>query len=122
MWNKLIKMLVKRMSKSIQHLYITHDCGEPIISESIVIAGSALGVVGNIARWGPSDQIQYLATDTLLLKCLRRMLSFESKFTKEACQIISNIAARSPTWIQVMHSAKLIEPLCSLRMICTSLI
>ncbi|KAK1397181.1 hypothetical protein POM88_007044 [Heracleum sosnowskyi] len=63
MWNRLIKILVQRMSKSIQHLCITHDCGEPIISESIVIVGSALGVVRNIARWGPSDQIQTLAID-----------------------------------------------------------
>ncbi|KAK1381779.1 hypothetical protein POM88_019514 [Heracleum sosnowskyi] len=113
-WNRLINILVERMSASIQHLYITHDIAAPIVSESIVIAGAALIVVGNIARWGHPDQIQTLANDSLLLKCLRRMLCFEPKFIKEACQIISNIAARSPTWIKVMHSDKLIEPLCCL--------
>lgn len=35
----------------------TDTCPVPIISESNVIAGSALGVGGNIARWGPPNQI-----------------------------------------------------------------
>lgn len=44
---------------------------------------------------------QTLANESLLLPCLRRMLSFESKFTREAFRIISNLAARSQTWIQI---------------------
>ncbi|KAK1381877.1 hypothetical protein POM88_019612 [Heracleum sosnowskyi] len=110
-WNKLIKILVERICHP---LYITHGVAGPVVYESIVTGGAALGVVGNIARWGPRDKVQTLADDSALLRCLRRMLCFEPKFVKEVCQIISNIAARSRTWIKVMQSAKLIEPLCSL--------
>ncbi|KAK1363751.1 hypothetical protein POM88_039312 [Heracleum sosnowskyi] len=77
------------------------------------IAGSALGVVGNIARWGSNDQIQYLAKYTKLLQSLgRRWLCCEYKlFQMEACQIISNLAARSGTFRKNMGKLSLVNPL-----------
>ncbi|KAK1383040.1 hypothetical protein POM88_020775 [Heracleum sosnowskyi] len=54
-----------------------------------------------------------LANDSALLRCLRRMLCFEPKFIKETCQIISNIAARSRTWIKILALASAIAAACS---------
>ncbi|KAK1356572.1 hypothetical protein POM88_049828 [Heracleum sosnowskyi] len=110
-WDKLIRKLIGLIINCFRI-----DCpvitSPPVIFGSTVIASSALGVVGNIARWGHSNQIQTLANDSRLLQCLGMMLRFEfKKFTKEACQIISNIAARRQSWIQNMHKANLIEPL-----------
>lgn len=80
------------------------------------VAGSALGVVGNIARWGSNDQIEHLAKYTKLLQSLgRRWLFCEFKlFQMEACQIISNLAARSKTFRKNMGKHSLMNPLCRL--------
>lgn len=68
-----------------------------------MVAGSALGVLGNIARWGNSDQIEILAKDADVLRCLQMSLS-DSKpmmFQWEVCQIITKIADQSPTFAHV---------------------
>lgn len=80
------------------------------------VAGSALGVVGNIARWGSDNQIQYLARDTKLLQSLgQRWLCSKFKiFQKEACHIISNIAAQSELFRKDMDIVILTDPLCRL--------
>ncbi|KAK1376855.1 hypothetical protein POM88_033048 [Heracleum sosnowskyi] len=79
------------------------------------VAGSVLGVFGNISRWGHSKQIESLARDQAFLRRLGGVLRCGvEKFSKEACQIISNIGARGDPWILEMHKAGLIEPLLSL--------
>ncbi|KAK1377399.1 hypothetical protein POM88_024143 [Heracleum sosnowskyi] len=81
-------------------------------SENSVV-GPALGVLGNIARWGTVDQIEILAKDSEFLRCLGTSLlgCKPKKFQMEACQIISKIAAQSRTFTQDMHSAGLIDSL-----------
>lgn len=80
-----------------------------------VIAGSALGVIGNVARWGNDNQIQVLAGESKLLQCLVKILCSKSKkLVMESCMILSNIAARRNAWIQLMHEVKLVDPLCNL--------
>lgn len=87
--------------------------------EDTLLASSALGVVGNIARWGNPDTIQVLTLNcVLLLSCfedIMRWCEFK-KFRMEACQIISNIAARSGTLTKDMDDAEreLTKLLCSL--------
>lgn len=44
---------------------------EKISATDTGLAASALGIVGNVARWGNLDQIQNLAGDTSLMECLR---------------------------------------------------
>lgn len=113
-WEKLIASLIK--------FSIDFDDTEDITASSqsgvkdTGLAASALGVVGNVARWGYLDQIQTLAVNISLMECLRKMLrSGIKKFCKEACQIISNIAAAQNTpWIQAMYVFQLVEPLCKL--------
>lgn len=80
------------------------------------VASSALGVVGNIARWGTVDQVQSLAQDSEFLKCLgRTMRGKPEEFLKEACQIILHIsAAQGGTFIRAAGEAGLIDNLCSL--------
>lgn len=77
------------------------------------VAGPALGVLGNIARWGTFDQIEILAKDSEFLQCLGTCLLCckPRKFQVEACQIISKIAAQSPTFTEDMHTAGLIDRL-----------
>lgn len=87
-------------------------------SENPVVASSALGVVGNLVRWvHTDDQIQCLVLDYKLLGCLRRIMVC-CKFKKlwmEACQIVSNIAARSNRLIKDMDDeVDFIESLCGL--------
>ncbi|XP_017259084.1 uncharacterized protein LOC108228108 [Daucus carota subsp. sativus] len=111
-WDKLIRRLIGFIANCFRIDATAVACSPPVLFGSTVIGSSALGVVGNIARWGHFNQIQTLANDSLLLQCLRMMLCFKfKKFSKEACQIISNIAARSQPWIQDMLKANLIEPL-----------
>ncbi|KAK1365122.1 hypothetical protein POM88_040683 [Heracleum sosnowskyi] len=85
-------------------------CGDTLL------AGSALGVLENIVRWGTSCQVEYFVKDTKLLRCLaKRMLCCgRKKFQKQASQIISNIAARGIISIEDMIDLKLVKPLCSL--------
>ncbi|KAK1356574.1 hypothetical protein POM88_049830 [Heracleum sosnowskyi] len=114
-WDKLIRRLIGLITNCFRIDCTAVACTPPVIFGSIVIASSALGVVGNIARWGDSNQIQTLANDSQLLQCLGKMLCFKfKKFSKEACQIISYIAAPSQSWIQNMQQANLIEPLCNI--------
>ncbi|KAK1385510.1 hypothetical protein POM88_023245 [Heracleum sosnowskyi] len=111
-WDKLMRKLIGLIINCFRIDCTAISCSPPVLFGSTVIASSALGVVGNIARWGNSNQIQTLANDSRLLQGLGMMLRFEiKKFTKEACQIISNIAARRQSWIQNMHKANLVEPL-----------
>ncbi|KAK1397587.1 hypothetical protein POM88_007450 [Heracleum sosnowskyi] len=81
-----------------------------------MLAGSALGVLENIVRWGTCDQVEYFVKNTKLLRCLaKRMLCCgRKKFQKQASQIISNIAARGIISIEDMIDLKLVKPLCSL--------
>lgn len=82
--------------------------------KSSAVVGSALGVVGNIARWGKVCEIQFLTGKCNLLECLATVFSTrEQKLRKEACQIISNIAARIGISIEDMCGGGLIAPLCS---------
>lgn len=84
-------------------------CGNPML------AGSALGVLGNIVRWGPCSQVEDFVKDTKLLRCLPKIiLCCGPKFQKHACQIIANIAARGLISIEDMIDFKLVKPLCSL--------
>lgn len=87
-------------------------------SNNPLVAGSALVVVGNLARWANTDeQIQCLVLDSKLLGCLRRVMAYckFKSFRKEACQIVSNIAARSNTLIKDMDDeVHLKESLCGL--------
>ncbi|KAK1351925.1 hypothetical protein POM88_053930 [Heracleum sosnowskyi] len=77
--------------------------------------GYALGVVGNIARWATSDQIKILTSELMLLECLGSVfLCTSKKIKKEACQIISNMAANGGISIEDMYTTKLIAPLCDL--------
>lgn len=73
------------------------------------LASSALGVVGNIVRWGSPEQIQYLVKDCGLLQCLKKVLCSYKKFQMEGCQIISNIAVRRETLIKDMDEAGLTD-------------
>lgn len=73
------------------------------------LASSALGVVGNIVRWGSPEQIQYLVKDCGLLQCLKKVLCSHKKFQMEGCQIISNIAVRRETLIKDMGEAGLTD-------------
>ncbi|KAK1364186.1 hypothetical protein POM88_039747 [Heracleum sosnowskyi] len=57
-WEKLIKRLRAYMSSCFTFNDTAAACFEPIRSEYIVVSGSALGVVGNFARWGNLCQIQ----------------------------------------------------------------
>lgn len=86
--------------------FLSHD------DKSVV--ASALGVVGNVVRWGYGYQIQYLTEDFGLVDCLGKSIlcSEFKKFRKEACQIISNLAARSKASIK--DEAVLIESMCKL--------
>ncbi|KAL6563208.1 hypothetical protein OROHE_005795 [Orobanche hederae] len=59
-----------------------------------MLAGSALGVVGHIMRWGNQDQMQSLTEVPKFWECLESMLCSFKKFQKEALQIISNLAAK----------------------------
>ncbi|KAK1392073.1 hypothetical protein POM88_011129 [Heracleum sosnowskyi] len=87
-------------------------------TEDTLIASTALGVVGNIARWGNPNMIQVLTLNCkLLLECLRDIMLWckLKKFWKEACQIISNVAARSKTSIKdICDEVDLLVSLCSL--------
>ncbi|XP_074341189.1 uncharacterized protein LOC141678723 [Apium graveolens] len=76
--------------------------------------GYALGVLGNIAIWGSSDQIEILTSNSKFLESLEIMMAGSKKIQKEVCQIISNIAARMDGLIEEMHKAGLIEALCRL--------
>ncbi|KAK1368814.1 hypothetical protein POM88_034906 [Heracleum sosnowskyi] len=114
-WEKLIARLRAYISSCFTFNDTAAACFEPIRSEYIVVSGSALGVVGNFARWGNLYQIQALATDITLLRYFGKMLCCKyKKFSKEACQIISNLAARRQPLIKDMQRANLVEPLCSL--------
>ncbi|KAK1401636.1 hypothetical protein POM88_001241 [Heracleum sosnowskyi] len=57
-WEKLIKRLRAYISSCFTFNDTAAACFEPIRSEYIVVSGSALGVVGNFARWGNLYQIQ----------------------------------------------------------------
>ncbi|XP_074373341.1 uncharacterized protein LOC141713703 [Apium graveolens] len=59
-----------------------------------MLAGSALGVVGNIMRWGDDDQMLSLIEVPRFWNCLKGMLYSFENFQKEALQIISNLAAK----------------------------
>ncbi|KAK1386505.1 hypothetical protein POM88_014683 [Heracleum sosnowskyi] len=59
-----------------------------------MLAGSALGVVGHIMRWGNQYQMQSLTEVAKFWECLESMLCSFKKFRKEALQIISNLAAK----------------------------
>ncbi|KAK1351576.1 hypothetical protein POM88_054263 [Heracleum sosnowskyi] len=77
--------------------------------------GYALGVLGNIAIWGSSDQIKILALDSTFLESLvMAMKAGSKKIQKEACLIISNIAAQKEGLIEEMHSARLTGAVCGL--------
>ncbi|KAK1367227.1 hypothetical protein POM88_042788 [Heracleum sosnowskyi] len=81
------------------------------------VASSALGVVGNIARWGRDDQLQILAKDSKFLQYLGKTMTCQPKefLYKEVCQIISEIAAaQDGAFIQALEEAGLIDNLCSL--------
>ncbi|KAL6572391.1 hypothetical protein OROMI_013349 [Orobanche minor] len=71
--------------------------------ESSSVVGSALGVIGNIVRWGNPEQIE-----------LNVLCSETKKIQAQGCQIISNIAARGETLIEIMVKAGLVDPLCTL--------
>lgn len=74
----------------------------------------ALGVIGNIARWGSSDQIEILTSDCMILEYLGEVIIADSKkIQMEVCQIISNIAARMEGGL-LEKITRLWEPLCSL--------
>lgn len=85
-------------------------CGVPML------AGSALGVIENIVRWGTFFQVEDFVKDPKFLRCLgKRMLCCcYKKFRKQACQIISNLAAREIISIEDMIKVKVIKHLCSL--------
>lgn len=57
-WDKLIRRLIGLIINCFGIDCTVVACTPPVIFGSIVIASSALGVIGNIARWGHSDQIQ----------------------------------------------------------------
>lgn len=57
-WDKLIKRLIGFIANCFRIDCTAVACSPPVIFGSTVIASSALGVVGNIARWGHSNQIQ----------------------------------------------------------------
>lgn len=78
-----------------------------------LVAHSALRVVANIAKWGKPCEIQILTKDCEFLQCLGRIeLCRKPKmFRKEACNVISNIAANGGTSIDDMHEAGLIDTL-----------
>ncbi|KAK1378752.1 hypothetical protein POM88_025496 [Heracleum sosnowskyi] len=57
-WEKLIKRLRAYISSCFTFNDTAAACFEPIRYEYIVVSGSALGVVGNFARWGNLYQIQ----------------------------------------------------------------
>ncbi|KAL8102248.1 uncharacterized protein LOC141678586 [Apium graveolens] len=66
------------------------------------VAASALGVLGNIARWGNSHQIQILAKNPDILLCLWMSLSGKPmKLRWEVCLIVSKIADQSHTFTQL---------------------
>ncbi|KAK1371984.1 hypothetical protein POM88_038076 [Heracleum sosnowskyi] len=75
--------------------------------EDIKVAGAALGVVGNIARWGNSKQIEMLAKHPDTLRCLQTSLSCTKpkKFHLEASNIISRLAAQSQSFPQEVRKA-----------------
>ncbi|KAK1355010.1 hypothetical protein POM88_048266 [Heracleum sosnowskyi] len=75
--------------------------------EDIKLAGAALGVVGNIARWGNSEQIEMLAKHPDILGCLQTSLSCTKpkKFHLEASNIISRLAAQSQSFPQEVRKA-----------------
>ncbi|KAK1381525.1 hypothetical protein POM88_028269 [Heracleum sosnowskyi] len=80
-----------------------------------VYPGYALAVVGNIARWGSSDQIKILTSDSRILERLGMIIIADcKKIRKEACQIISNIAATMEGSIEELNTARLTDPLCRL--------
>ncbi|KAL8102153.1 importin subunit alpha-1a-like [Apium graveolens] len=98
-----------------RHVEVTKEVCKNLVEllfhDEMSVVGSALGVAGNIVRWGSLIQIQYMTKDCQLLKCLGKsvLCSEIKKFRKEACQIISNVAARSE--IQIKDEAGLIERL-----------
>ncbi|KAK1396426.1 hypothetical protein POM88_006289 [Heracleum sosnowskyi] len=96
-----------------------HTCKrlmEFTLHASSSLAGSALGVVGNIVRWGSPMQIQYLVKHCKLLQCLGQkvLCSRFKKFQMEGCQIISNIATRRKKLIEDMDEVVLINLLIKL--------
>lgn len=100
--NKLVGWLIMIMG---QHM----ETGDPSFP------GYALGVVGNIARCATNEESKILISNFRLLEFLRNVILFRNsmKILKEACQIIANLAARGRL-LEAMHTANLIEPLCSL--------
>ncbi|KAK1405344.1 hypothetical protein POM88_004949 [Heracleum sosnowskyi] len=84
--------------------------------KSSSVVGSALGVIGNIVRWGNSEQIENFAKGRMFLQWLDKnvLCSEMKKIQVQGCQIISNIAARRETLIEVMVKAGLVDPICTL--------
>ncbi|KAK1396418.1 hypothetical protein POM88_006281 [Heracleum sosnowskyi] len=86
------------------------------LHKSLSLSGAALGVVGNIVRWGCFKQFKCLIGDCQLLQCLRNKVLC-SKFQKlrmEGCQIISNMAAQIRTLKNDIDEPSLICLLCKL--------
>ncbi|KAK1351580.1 hypothetical protein POM88_054267 [Heracleum sosnowskyi] len=86
-------------------------------NQNITVAVSALGVLGNIMRWGNVSQIESLVVGSHnLIRCLQTSLSDSKpmKFQWEVCLIISKIADRWPTFAQIAieqfrnHTRKLV--------------
>ncbi|KAK1405574.1 hypothetical protein POM88_005179 [Heracleum sosnowskyi] len=132
----LRKMLGIRLPSCPNHCHIVKACyalshlsyeGSLIVEKEIcnkviqyiddpknLVAHSALRVVANIAKWGKPCEIQILTKDCELLQCLGRIeLRCKPKmFRKEACNLISNIAAANGgTSLDDMHEAGLIDTL-----------
>ncbi|KAK1383492.1 hypothetical protein POM88_021227 [Heracleum sosnowskyi] len=82
---------------------------------SSFVVGPALGVVGNIVRWGHTNLVEDLVKTCKLLQCLKEniLCSRTKKIQKEGCQIIANIAARV-TYINDIIDAGLLDSLCNL--------
>ncbi|KAK1394964.1 hypothetical protein POM88_014020 [Heracleum sosnowskyi] len=114
-WNLLVKKLTEFISLADTSGSRVGYAGSFAIDKNIdqMVAGSALGVVGNIARWGTMDQIRSLIKNHELMRCLRSLLRSEfKKFRREACQIISNISALSETLMKDMVDKEIVELLC----------
>lgn len=61
----------------------------PEILGSTVVAGSALGVIGNIARWGDTNQIQVRSSETIFELCFcPSRQTFENKKAIEAPEFL----------------------------------
>ncbi|XP_074344388.1 uncharacterized protein LOC141683548 isoform X2 [Apium graveolens] len=64
------------------------------------VAGSALGVLGNIARWGDVSQIEFMASGDTIVIAFQRFLSDKPmKFQWELCQIICKVCDHLPDFV-----------------------